>query len=140
MATLNTVSWLIRRHVDLRTDLTVKSREGYQWAIPHIEQGLGAIRLNRLDRDDITTWVDDLATAGRLSRRSIQICRNVLKAALSDAVDEGLLPRNPAARVALLKVVAKPPKEREAEAWSEEQVARFLATTAEHRWAASSRL
>lgn len=135
-----TVSWLVRRYVDSRTDITVKSREGYQWAIPHIESGLGAIKLSRLERDDVTGWIDNLAAGGQLSRRSIQICRNVLKAALTDAVEEGLLPRNPAARVALPRVVAKPAKERDVDAWSDEQVSKFLATTADHRWAAAFRL
>ncbi|MBA3288646.1 MAG: hypothetical protein H0U21_11580 [Acidimicrobiia bacterium] len=39
-----TVSWLVRRYVAGRTDITQKSRESYEWAIPHIEAGLGAGR------------------------------------------------------------------------------------------------
>ena len=31
-----TVSWLVRRYVAGRTDITLKSREQYEWAIPHI--------------------------------------------------------------------------------------------------------
>ncbi|MGA7759485.1 MAG: hypothetical protein WCA57_16715 [Ilumatobacteraceae bacterium] len=48
-----TVSWLVRRYVAGRTDITLKSREQYEWAIPHIENGLGAIQLSLLDRDDV---------------------------------------------------------------------------------------
>ena len=92
------------------TDVTLKAREQYQWAIPHIEAGLGAIRLDRLDREDVAVWLDGLAAAGDLSWRSIQICRTVLRAALADAVEEGLLRRSPAARVPMPRTVAKPPK------------------------------
>jgi integrase len=36
--------------------------------------------------------------------------------------------------------VAKPPKDKEADAWSEDQVARFLSVSAGHRWAVAFRL
>ena len=98
------------------------------------------IRLDRLDREDVSRWLDDLAEAGRLSRRSIQICRTVLRAARADAVEEGLLRRSPAARVPMPRAVAKPPKEKEVGAWTEEQAARFLAVCADHRWAVAFRL
>jgi hypothetical protein len=39
--------------------------------------GLGAIRLDRLDREDVARWLDEMASAGQLSWRSIQICRTV---------------------------------------------------------------
>jgi Tol biopolymer transport system component len=104
------VSWLVRRYVNGKIDITPKAREQYVWAIPHIERGLGGIPLNRLDRDDITRWIVALAGGGRLSKRSVQICRNVLRAALADVVDEGLIPRSPAARVPLPRTVAKPVK------------------------------
>ena len=114
----DTVGWLVRRYVASRTDVTLKAREQYQWAIPHIEAGLGAIRLDRLDREDVAGWLDGLAAAGGLSWRSIQICRTVLRAALADAVEEGLLRRSPAARVPMPRTVAKVPKQKEVEAWS----------------------
>ena len=101
-----TVSWLVRRYVAGRTDITEKAQQQYEWAIPHIENGLGAIPLATLDRDDVARWIEALAAGGRLSKRSVQICRTVLRAALSEAVDEGLIPRSPAARVGLPRVVA----------------------------------
>ncbi len=140
VATRDTVSWLVRRYVASRSDVTLKAREQYEWAIPHIEAGLGAIRLDRLDREDVARWLEDLAAAGRLSWRSIQICRTVLRAALADAVEEGLLRRSPAARVPMPRAVAKPPKQKEVDAWSGEQVARFLSVSADHRWAVAFRL
>jgi hypothetical protein len=97
-----TVSWLVRRYVASRTDITEKAQQQYAWAIPHIENGLGAIPLATLDRDDVARWIEGLASGGKLSKRSVQICRTVLRAALSEAVEEGLLARSPAARVGLL--------------------------------------
>jgi hypothetical protein len=41
-----TVGWLVRRWVASRTDISQKAREQYGWSIPHIERGLGAIRLD----------------------------------------------------------------------------------------------
>jgi integrase len=135
-----TVSWLVRRYVASRTDITVKARQQYEWAIPHIENGLGAIQLSRLDREDVATWIEALAAGGKLGRRSIQICRTVLRAALSEAVDEGLIPRSPAARVGLPRTVAKEVKPKDAVAWDAADVDRFLEATAEHRWAVAFRL
>jgi integrase len=140
LASRDTVGWLVRRYVASRSDVTPKAREQYEWAIPHIEAGLGAIRLDRLDREDVAGWLDDLAAAGRLSWRSVQICRTVLRAALADAVEEGLLPRSPAARVPMPRSVAKPAKQQATDAWTEEQVARFLSVSADHRWAVAFRL
>jgi integrase len=140
VATRDTVSWLVRRYVASRSDVTLKAREQYEWAIPHIEAGLGAIRLDRLDREDIAGWLDSLAAAGNLSWRSVQICRTVLRAALADAVEEGLLRRSPAARVPMPRAVAKALKVKEVDAWTEEQVGRFLAASADHRWAPALRL
>jgi integrase len=130
---------MVRRYVASRTDVTVKAREQYQWAIPHIEAGLGAIRLDRLDREDVARWLDDLAVAGQLSWRSVQICRTVLRAALA-AVEEGLLRRSPAARVPMPRAVAKPVREKETDAWTDAEVARFLEVSADHRWAIAFRL
>ena len=135
-----TVSWLVRRYVASKSDITPKAREQYAWAIPHIEQGLGAIPLARLDRDDVADWINTLASAGTLSRRSVQICRNVLRASLADAVEEGLIPRSPAARVALPRTVAKPVKEKVIQAWEATDVETFLAAVAEHRWAVGFQL
>ena len=73
-----TVGWLVRRWVASKTDVSVKTRAQYEWAAGHIERGLGAVRLDHLDRDDIAKWLEQLGTDGKLSRRSIQIFRTVL--------------------------------------------------------------
>ena len=36
VADKGTVSWLVRRHVAGRTDITPKAQGQYAWAIPHI--------------------------------------------------------------------------------------------------------
>lgn len=133
-----TVGWLVRRFVASRTDVASKTREQYEWAIPHIESGLGAVSLDRLDRADVAAWLDRHARDGKLSRRSIQVSRNVLRAALADAVEEGLLRRSPAARVAMPREVRRPDKVRETEGWTDEEVTRFLVVGADHRWSVAS--
>ena len=135
-----TVAWLVDRWVASRTDVGPKAREQHAWAATRIKAGLGGMRVDLLDRDDVARWLDDLATGGELARRSIQICRTILRAVLNDAVEEGLLRRNPAARLGMPRQVARPDRQRDVDAWDEQQVARFLETTASHRWAAPLRL
>jgi len=96
-----TVAHLLERWVAGKIDVSNKTRQQYQWAAGHIKTGLGGIRADHLERDDIARWLEALAAEGRLSRRSIQIIRMVLRAALDDAVAIGELRRNPAARVAM---------------------------------------
>lgn len=135
-----TVGWLVERYVAGRTDVSLKTRQQYEWASRHVVAGLGAIRLDRLDREDVASWLEAIAADGDLSRRSIQVCRNVARAALADAVEEGLLRRSPAGRVPMPRDVAKPGLQREVEAWTDGEVSRFLSATADHRWSAGFRL
>ena len=65
--------------------------EQYEWAAATSRPASAPSRLSTLDRDDITDWIDGLAAGGKLSRRSVQICRTVFRARLSEAVDEGLI-------------------------------------------------
>lgn len=58
-----TVAWTVRRYVTRRTDITENAREQYEWVIPHIESGLGAIPLARLDRDDVSRWIEPFAAS-----------------------------------------------------------------------------
>jgi hypothetical protein len=43
----------VARWVASRTDISQKGREQYEWAATHIATGLGAMQLDRLDRDEI---------------------------------------------------------------------------------------
>jgi len=131
-----TVGELVRRWASSRLDVSAKTRMQYEWAADRIATDIGAIRFDRLDRDDIARWLDGLASGGKYSRRSVGIFRMVLRAALADAVESGELRRSPAARVGMPKKVVKPGHQRDAEAWTEEEVDAFLAAIAGHRWAA----
>jgi integrase len=104
------------------------------------EGGLGSIPLNMLERSDVGRGLNGLAAGGRLSRRSIQICRLVLRAALDDAVHLGVMRQSPAARVALPRNVARPGLVREVKSWDRTQVVHFLDSSSGHRWAAPLRL
>ena len=81
-----------------------------------------------------TRWLEATAAAGKLSKRSLQICRMVLRAALADAVEEGLIRRSPAARVVLPKFVARPVPDKGVRSWDEAEIRVFLKTIADHRW------
>src|SRR4051794_43890 len=52
------VGWLVRRYLASRNDISLKTREQYEWAASHIEKGLGGIRLDQLDREDIARWLN----------------------------------------------------------------------------------
>ena len=135
-----TVARLVDRWVAGKIDVSNKTRLQYQWAAGHIKTGLGGIRADQVERDDIARWLEGLAAEGRLSRRSIQIIRMVLRAALDDAVAIGELRRNPAARVAMPRQVSKPAPERDTEVWTESQIQRFFETIRGHRWEGPLRL
>lgn len=140
LAARDTVAGLVDRWVASRVDVGPKTRLQYEWAAGHIREGLGGVRVDQLERADVARWLDGLAASGRFSRRSIQIFRTVLRAALADAVDAGELRRSPAARVGLPKQVAKPVRERDADAWTEAELDRFLTAIEPHRWFAPIRL
>jgi integrase len=135
-----TVGWLVAQWLASRTDVSEKAKLQYEWAAQRISTDLGAVRLDRLDREDVAHWLESLASGGVYARRSVQIFRMVLRAALADAVEEGLIRRSPAARVAMPRTIAKADRVREAQAWDEAQVDTFLDTIAGHRWAGPLRL
>lgn len=136
----DTVAAAVDRWVAGKVDVSSKTRLQYEWAADHIRAGIGGVRLDRLDRDDVARWLETLATDGELSRRSIQIMRMVLRAALADAVDVGELRRSPASRVGMPRNVAKTSRELDRAAWTEDELRQFLASIAGHRWAGPIRL
>ncbi len=136
----DTVGRVVDHCVAGKVDVGSKTRLQYEWAAGHIRSGIGGVRIDRLERSDVARWLDGLATGGTFSRRSIQIMRMVLRAALDDAVELGELRRSPAARVGLSRQVANAGRRREAEAWTEDELGRFLAAIADHRWASPLRL
>jgi integrase len=136
----NTVAAVVDRWVAGKVDVSNKTRLQYEWAAGHIRAGIGGVRLDRLDRDDVARWLESLAGDGQLSRRSIQIMRMVLRAALADAVDLGELRRSPASRVGMPRNVAKTSRELDRTAWTEDELRQFLTSIAGHRWAGPLRL
>lgn len=134
------VGHLVEQWAAGRVDVSAKTRLQYEWAAAHIKSGLGAIRLDRLERTDVARWLDTLAAGGEMSRRSIQIFRMVLRAALDDAIENGQLRRSPAARVGMPRQIAKADRTREVDAWDQEQLQRFLSAIDGHRWAGPLRL
>lgn len=136
----HTIGGLVDRWVDSRTDVGRNQRQQYRWAARHINGGIGAISVERLDRDDIAKWLSGLAEGGQLSRRSIQIVRMTLRAALAAAVDAGDLRRNVATRVPMPRDVARQPRSKDADAWDDEQLDRFLIAVGGHRWGGPMRL
>lgn len=86
------VRWLTWKeaHVRPRTGYTYRTyMEG------HVYQDLGAKRLTRLRVNDVQTMLD--AKADTMTPRSIQALRDILRAALNDAIKWGELERNVAA-------------------------------------------
>ena len=138
-ATRGTVGWLVEQWVANQTHVSPSARVQYAWAADHIKKGFGAIPAGQLDRGDVARWLDELARAGHFSRRSIQMLRRFLRAALEDAVQEGLLARNVAARVPMPREVAKVPKAKTA-AWTAAEVTAFLRAAQGYRWEAALRV
>ncbi|MDP8976461.1 MAG: site-specific integrase [Actinomycetota bacterium] len=101
-----------------------------KWVIPRI----GRVRLSALTSAQLARLYGQLLDGGGrdgrpLSPRSVRLAHTVTGRALADAVEWGLLPRNPARSV-------RPPKEktREMTVWRTEELKEFLAATRDHRF------
>ncbi len=107
----------------------------------HITPELGGLRLQRLSAPDLNVFYARLLANGRrdgrggLSERTVRIQHVIIHAALKDAVDWDLVPRNVADK-------ADPPagRSKEKAIWSPEQVGAFLNHCAGDRLAAMWRL
>lgn len=118
----------------VRPSLAPTTWAGYRnvldrWVLPHVGStrlsALTAAQLNRL----YARLLRDGARGGRpLSPRSVRMAHTVLGRALGDAVEWGLLARNPVRS-------AKPPREktREMTVWSRGELKEFLAGTKDDR-------
>lgn len=96
---------------------------------------LGPIVLQKLERAAVQRWVNELVGQA-LAPKTIKNAVMVLHKALDDAIEAGLLARNPASRLRALPTVEKPaPK-----VWSAAQVGTFLAATSGDRLAPMWRL
>lgn len=119
--------WLRRKRG--KTPGTIRN---YRGRLTHqIAPHLGDIKLQQLTTLAIDAWLTTLLES-KLSTATVRQTYTVLKAALSDAVEEGLLPRNPAAARSIeLPPLADP----EIQFWTEAEAARFLERSADHPFA-----
>jgi len=93
----------------------------------HIGPRLGNVRLQSVDRLQIRALYRKLAESG-LSEKTVHNVHICLHKALQDALDDGLLRRNPAERAH-----SKPKDRPEMETWSADELAAFLTFTAQDR-------
>ncbi len=93
----------------------------------HINPRLGNMRLQAVDRLQIRGLYRKLAESG-LSEKTVHNVHICLRKALQDAVDDGLLHRNPAE-----KAHVKPKDRPETRTWSADELAVFLAFAAQDR-------
>ena len=117
---------------DSKPKLRPTTRLNYEgWIYNHLIPSLGDIQLNRLTQADLQQFFRTLKESGRknhvetrgpgLSDRSVRSCRAVCQMALTKAVEEKLIHRNPAAGCKL------PPRSRkEMKVLTLEEIQRFL--------------
>ena len=113
-----TVRWLVRRYVAGAPTSRSSRRSSTRGRSRTSRAGLGAIRLARLDREDVA----DVDREARGRRQALAPERadlsHVLRAALAEAVEEGLIARSPAARVSGCPAPSRSPsKVKETDAW-----------------------
>jgi integrase len=120
-------SWL----ETVRSSIRPNSYETYKIQITrHIVPELGEIKLQDLRPDHIQRFYTAKLESGT-GKGTINMCHSVLRRALNDAVQWGLLPRN------VCSVVRAPKtKQTEMSVWNTDQVARFLEAARGHRWEA----
>jgi integrase len=131
-----TVAEYLEQWLDgIRPSLRPKTAASYEdalrgWVIPRV----GSFRLAGLTAPRLLAMYGELLESGRrngsggLSPRSVQYAHRIVSHALKDAVDHGLLVRNPASLVKPPRV-PKPPMR----VWSADDVRRFLAGVGDDR-------
>jgi integrase len=134
---ITVAEWLDQWLASLR--LAPSTRASYAKNIRlHLKPKLGHVQLSRLTGSQISALYRDLERAGRqdhkkgspLSARTVRYVHTILKAALAEAVIQGLLATNPAEK-------AKPPSAKEARppemvCWTAEQLSAFLGWADQH--------
>lgn len=94
----------------------------------YLKPGLGAVRLTRLTVPVLQRFLNQQLGDGR-SVRKVQMLRETLSTALTQAMYEELLPRNVA------RLVKLPGREsKDIEPWTPDEVTRFFDVARDHRW------
>jgi integrase len=89
--------WL-ESHV--QPNLKPSTAESYEGILDvHLRPRFGKLALEKLARKDIKSYLDELASKGEQSRNTIKNIFAILRAMLSHAVEDDLLPSNPAIRL-----------------------------------------
>jgi len=124
--------------LDGRTHLRPTTRETYAILIEryicNTNYGIGTAPLWSLTRPGIRYFYAELERRGRmrgdrpLAPKAVHNVHLVLRRALEDAVEDGLIPANPARRAHKLAV-----RRPEMKTWTEDQLATFLAHVRDHR-------
>jgi len=109
--------------LESRQNLADTTRDAYRWDLRRLE-ALGAVKLRDLTSAMISGHYRTLNVAPKTVRNT----HATLHKALSDAVRQGLLARNPADHVELPRV-----ERADTETWTAGELARFLAHVADHR-------
>ena len=114
-AQLTLADYLTEDWLPSRSHRSGATRQQYRWAVKHLVDSLGKVKLSRLSPRMVQDFYADLLSGG-LSTTSVQTIGKVLRMALGDAVKRGLVGRSPATVVALPAV-----RRAEIECWSQEQ-------------------
>lgn len=111
-----------------RPNVSPKTHRTYADLIKkHLEPGLGAVDLYKLDPQQVQHFLNGLSASG-LSPTTVKHCRDCLRAALNVALGWNLLVRNPAALVKLPRRIR-----RKAQVYTREQAREFIRAMAGHR-------
>lgn len=111
-------SWL-----NARPDLKATTRRGYGLHVAAMSPLIGHIDLDRLRAADITMMFGAIAAGPKHpGPATLQRIRATLRAALNDAVRDGLIPFNPASRLRMA-----PERKPRPVVWTSERTARFWA-------------
>ncbi|WP_152203595.1 tyrosine-type recombinase/integrase [Georgenia thermotolerans] len=94
-----TVAEYLTEYIHHLTGIDEGTRTGYrQLAKAVTTKPIGAIPLSALERRDVVAWIRDQESSG-LSQKTVINRRGLLSAALARAVEDQIIPRNPAYRV-----------------------------------------
>lgn len=88
-----------------RNEIAKTTYDNYRFALVHIKNAIGKSYLADLNTDMIQLAINELAQSGR--KRTVKITHCILSAALDQAVENGLLAKNPAKAVVLPRQQSK---------------------------------
>lgn len=98
-------AWQASRHF---TPLAAATRVQYaQLLTAYVRPTLGRTRLRALTPKVLSAWLETLIPEGRKARRTVGLVRDVLRSALTRAVEDGWLDRNPLSSLSLQHAPAR---------------------------------